>query len=126
MTDIAEALSTLRTYAGYTMSAALSLLAAGLLTCQVVIWLKPLSPNLSLIEQFAVHLLSLATIGMCLALVLRRSIQVAVLAALASTLAWPVLAPIGRPSRSRTDPGSRSYRPTCGSPHRRTSGRSRS
>jgi endonuclease/exonuclease/phosphatase (EEP) superfamily protein YafD len=92
MTDIAEALSTLRTYAGHTISAALSLLAAGLLSCQVVMWLKPLSPNLSLIEQFAVHLVSLATIGTCLALVLRRWIQMAVLAALASTLAWPVLA----------------------------------
>lgn len=92
MTDIAEALSTLRTYAGRTMSAALSLLAAGLLGCQAVIWLKPLSPNLSLIEQFAVHLFSLATIGMCLALALRRWIQMAILAALASTLGWPVFA----------------------------------
>ena len=92
MTDIAETLSTLRTYAGHTTSAALSLLAAGLMSCQVVMWLKPLSPNLSLIEQFAVHLVSLATIGMCLALLLRRWIQMAILAALASTLAWPVLA----------------------------------
>jgi endonuclease/exonuclease/phosphatase (EEP) superfamily protein YafD len=92
MTDITEAPRTLWTYAGHTMSAALSLLAVGLLSCQTVIWLKPLSPNLSLIEQFAVHLVSLAAIGMCLALVLRRWIHMAILAALASTLAWPVLA----------------------------------
>src|SRR5688572_9597795 len=92
MTDIAEAPRTLRKYAGQTMSAALSLLAAGLLSCQSVIWLKPLSPNLSLVEQFAVHLVSLAAIGMSLALVLRRWVQTVILAVLAATLAWPVLA----------------------------------
>ena len=92
MVDLAAASRNLRNYAGYTMSAALSLLAAGLLSCQAVIWLKPLSPNLSLIEQFAVHLLSLAAVGMSLALVLRRWIQTVVLAVLAATLAWPVLA----------------------------------
>jgi endonuclease/exonuclease/phosphatase (EEP) superfamily protein YafD len=102
MTNIAEAPRTLRKYAGHTMSAALSLLAAGLLSCQTVIWLKPLSPNLSLIEQFAVHLVSLAAIGMFLALVLRRWIQMATLAALASTLAWPVLA-AHRPAAEVTD-----------------------
>ena len=92
MTDIAQASSALRKYAGYTMSAALTLLAAGLLSCQAVIWLKPLSPSLSLIEQFAVHLVSLAAVGMAVALMLRRWIQMAMLAALAATLAWPVLA----------------------------------
>ncbi len=92
MVDLAAASRNLRNYAGYTMSAALSLLAAGLLSCQAVIWLKPLSPNLSLIEQFAVHLLSLAAVGMSLALVLRRWIQTVILAVLAATLAWPVLA----------------------------------
>ena len=105
MTDIAEAPSTLRTYAGHTMSAALSLLAAGLLGCQAVIWLKPLSPNLSLIEQFAVHLLSLATIGMCLALVLRRWVQMAILAALASNsrLAGACCPSTGRRGRGRVE-----------------------
>lgn len=92
MTDIAQASSTLRTYAGYTMSVALALLATGLLGCQVVIWLEPLSPGLSLIEQFAVHLLTLAALGMSLALVLRRWVLTAILAVLAATLAWPVLA----------------------------------
>ena len=92
MADITEASRILRTYAGHTMSTALALLAGGLLSCQAVIWLKPLSPNLSLIEQFAVHLASLAAIGMALALMLRRWVHMAVLAALAVSLAWPVLA----------------------------------
>jgi endonuclease/exonuclease/phosphatase (EEP) superfamily protein YafD len=92
MTDTAETLSKLRTYAGFTLSSVLWLLAAGLLSCQSVIWLQPLSPALSLPEQFAVHLVGLATIGACLALVLRRWIQTALLAALAATLAWPVIA----------------------------------
>src|SRR5688572_26313989 len=92
MTDIAETLIKLRTYAGFTLSSALWLLAAGLLGCQTVIWLEPLSPALSLIEQFAVHLLVLAATGMSLALVLRRWIQTATFAALALTLGWPVLA----------------------------------
>jgi endonuclease/exonuclease/phosphatase (EEP) superfamily protein YafD len=92
MTDSAETLSKLRTFAGFTLSSVLWLLAVGLLSCQSVIWLEPLSPALSLIEQFAVHLLGLAAIGVSLALVLRRWIQTAVLAALAATLAWPVLA----------------------------------
>jgi endonuclease/exonuclease/phosphatase (EEP) superfamily protein YafD len=92
MTDTAETLSKLRTYARFTLSSVLWLLAAGLLSCQSVIWLHPLSPALSLLEQFAVHLVGLATIGACLALVLRRWVQTAALAALAATLAWPVIA----------------------------------
>lgn len=92
MTDTAATLSKLRTYAGLTLSGMLWLLAAGLLTCQVVIWLRPLSPNLSLIEQFAVHLLALAAMGASVALALRRWMQVAAFVVLASTLAWPVIA----------------------------------
>jgi endonuclease/exonuclease/phosphatase (EEP) superfamily protein YafD len=92
MTDTAQTLSKLRTYAGFTLSTALWLLAGGLLSCQAVIWLKPLSPGLSLIEQFAVHLLSLAAIGLALALVLRSWSQAAAFAILALTLAWPVFA----------------------------------
>jgi len=97
MTDIAEAPGALRKYASYTISTALALLAAGLLSCQAVIWLKPLSPGLSLVEQFAIHLVSLAVIGLSLALVLRRWIQTAIFVTLASTLAWPVLA-VHRPA----------------------------
>jgi endonuclease/exonuclease/phosphatase (EEP) superfamily protein YafD len=92
MTDTAEAFSKLRTYAAVTLSGALWLLAAGLLSCQAVIWFKPLSPGLSLIEQFAVHLLALAAIGLSLALMLRRWAQAAAFVVLAATLAWPVLA----------------------------------
>src|SRR5262245_10581340 len=92
MSGIAEAPSALRKYVGYAMSTALSLLAAGLLTCQLVIWLKPLSPTLSLVEQFAVHLASVAATGLLVALLLRHWIHAAIFALLVLCLAWPVLA----------------------------------
>ncbi|HEX6121460.1 MAG TPA: endonuclease/exonuclease/phosphatase family protein [Dongiaceae bacterium] len=68
------------------------LLAAGLLLCQATIWYRPVSPLLALLDEFAVQLTGLALLGLAPALLLRRWRLAAVLAVLAATLSWPVLA----------------------------------
>ena len=68
------------------------LMAFGLLLCQVTIWSQPVSPRLALLDEFAVQLSGLALLGAALALVTKRWILMAVLVALAVTLASPLLA----------------------------------
>jgi endonuclease/exonuclease/phosphatase (EEP) superfamily protein YafD len=68
------------------------LLAAALLLCQASIWYRPDSPRLALLDEFAVQLTGLALLGLLPALLLRRWRLAAVLAVLAATLSWPVLA----------------------------------
>ncbi|HEV8390782.1 MAG TPA: endonuclease/exonuclease/phosphatase family protein [Dongiaceae bacterium] len=68
-------------------------LAAALLLCQVVIWYKPETPMLAVLDQFAIQLAGLALCACLLALGLRRWVHLLALALLAATLAWPAFAP---------------------------------
>ena len=64
-------------------------LGAALLLCQAIIWYRPETPTLAVLDQFAIQLAGLALCTALLALALRRWIHLLVLAMLAATLAWP-------------------------------------
>jgi len=68
-------------------------LVGALLLCQAVIWYKPETPSLAVLDQFAIQLAGLALCAALLALALRRWIHLFVLALLAATLGWPAFAP---------------------------------
>jgi endonuclease/exonuclease/phosphatase (EEP) superfamily protein YafD len=97
MTDLAACTPvTRRPGAAGALPRLLWLLAAGLLLCQALIWYRPASPRLAIIDQFAVQLTGLALVGLVLALALRRWRLLAALVVLALTLSWPLLAPRGQ------------------------------
>src|SRR5213593_2389675 len=93
MTDIAAG-TTLRrrrpARGGWSML--LWFLGAALLLCQAIIWYRPETPSLAVLDQFAIQLAGLALCTALLALALRRWIHLLVLAMLAATLAWPTFA----------------------------------
>jgi endonuclease/exonuclease/phosphatase (EEP) superfamily protein YafD len=98
MTEIAvrTPLQRTRRAAGQALSLLLWLLTLLLVLCQATIWYGPESPLPAVLDQFAVQLTGLAVIAAVLALVLRRWLRLAVLAVLAATLAWPVIAQRGQ------------------------------
>jgi endonuclease/exonuclease/phosphatase (EEP) superfamily protein YafD len=92
MTDIAPRMSLRQPRRPGALSRLLWLLATGLLLGQATIWYQPSSPYLAVLDEFAVQLTGLALLGLPLALLLRRRQLTAVLALLAATLSWPLLA----------------------------------
>lgn len=77
---------------GDRMAVPLWLLVAGLAAAQAIIWVEPTSPSLAVLEQFAVQLSLGAMVGVVIAIGARRWAALPVLAVLATTFAWPVLA----------------------------------
>ena len=66
--------------------------AAALLLCQAIIWYQPRAPLLAVLEEFAIQLTAAAILVAFMALLLRRWLPLLLLAALAVTLSWPILA----------------------------------
>jgi len=92
MTEMAARTSLQRPRRARGWSLLLWCLAGVLLLCQVTIWYQPETPALALPDQFAVQLTGLALFAALMALVLRRWVRLVALAALATTLAWPIFA----------------------------------
>jgi endonuclease/exonuclease/phosphatase (EEP) superfamily protein YafD len=72
------------------------LFAFGLLLFQVIIWCQPVSPLFALLDEFPVQFGESAALAAAIALLARRWWLAAVLAVLAATLAWPLLAHRGQ------------------------------
>ena len=89
MTDIA-ARAPLRTRRASGWSLLLWGLAGVLALCQAMIWYRPETPRLAVLEQFALQLGIAALLAAVLALVLRRWARLILLTALTATLSWPV------------------------------------
>ena len=94
MTDIA-ARAPLRTRRASGWSLLLWGLAGVLALCQAMIWYRPETPRLAVLEQFALQLGVVALLAALLALVLRRRARFVLLAVLTATLSWPVFSPLG-------------------------------
>jgi endonuclease/exonuclease/phosphatase (EEP) superfamily protein YafD len=72
-------------------------LVAFLAFCQGAIWLRPMSPMLASIENFALPLCTIAAVAAVLALLLRRWVSLAVSCLLAASLAWPAYPFLSQP-----------------------------
>jgi endonuclease/exonuclease/phosphatase (EEP) superfamily protein YafD len=94
MTDLAadRTLERPRRARGGLWSLLLWSLAAGLLSCQAIIWYQPETPALAVLDQFAIQLTSLAVLAALFALALRLWLRLVMFAALAATLCWPIFA----------------------------------
>jgi endonuclease/exonuclease/phosphatase (EEP) superfamily protein YafD len=106
MTDLAadDTLQRPRRARGGLWSLLLWSIAAGLLACQAIIWYQPETPILAALDQFAIQLTGLAVLAALFALLLRRWLRLVVLAALAVTLSWPILAQQRSEAAIVTDP----------------------
>jgi endonuclease/exonuclease/phosphatase (EEP) superfamily protein YafD len=94
MTDIAaEAAVRTRRVSGWSLL--LWGLAGALALCQAIIWYGPETPELAVLEQFALQLGIVAFLTTLVALAMRRWARLALLAALTATLSWPVFSALG-------------------------------
>lgn len=67
-------------------------LVAALLLCQALIWYRPRTPALAVLDQFAIQFTELAVLAALVALALRRWMPLVMLGALAASLSWPIFA----------------------------------
>ncbi len=103
MTDLAAEISMQRSRRPPSVASLLLwCMAAALILCQGVIWYRPTSPVLAVLDQFAIQLTILAGLAALCALLLRRWLHVMLLAMLSVTLCWPIFAQ--RAPAAVTDP----------------------